>query len=287
MKGMSPQTAGPLSSFYSTGPVLSLKPLVQAKLAIGQPNDIYEKEADRSVTPRGWGHDFSRVPVPPAGATERFAAYKGATATVNVDGGVSDEEVVTSNHTPAPAPPVTPPTPPPPPSGQCYVKTAPTYTPKGTIPVKTTGGRKSAMFSMAATFGTSFVTKPPRNPACCEVRQYIKWDNAFHTWKGGPPHSGFPSSATANNWYEDRNSTDTFRYGYRSGYGNPVAGCGSEYRTGNTQDQANGDTYCGRDTPGGPAAMTGQFQFQLKVKVQDTCNSNAKKASSSIIKINW
>jgi hypothetical protein len=165
------------------------------------------------------------------------------------------------------------------------VDTGPTYTPDGNIPVTNTGGRKRATFNMSATFGTAYVTVPPRKPSCCEVRQYMKWDNAFHTWRGGPPHSGFPSSATANTWYEDRNSTDTFRYGYRSGYGNPVAGCGSEYKTGSTQDQANGDTYCGRDTPGGPAAMTGQFQFQLKVI--DACNGNAVKANSSIITVNW
>jgi hypothetical protein len=47
VRGMSPTLNGPLSSFYSTGPVLSLKPLMQAKLTIGQPNDKYEQEADR------------------------------------------------------------------------------------------------------------------------------------------------------------------------------------------------------------------------------------------------
>jgi hypothetical protein len=47
MKGMSPTSGGPLSSFYSMGPVLSLKGMVQPKLTIGQPNDRYEQEADR------------------------------------------------------------------------------------------------------------------------------------------------------------------------------------------------------------------------------------------------
>jgi hypothetical protein len=47
MKGISPTSAGPLSPFYSMGPALSLKGLVQPKLTIGQPNDRYEQEADR------------------------------------------------------------------------------------------------------------------------------------------------------------------------------------------------------------------------------------------------
>lgn len=47
MRGMSHQTGSTLSSFYSAGPVLSLMELIQPKLNIGQPNDIYEQEADR------------------------------------------------------------------------------------------------------------------------------------------------------------------------------------------------------------------------------------------------
>ena len=230
-------------------------------------------------------HSFGRVSVfPPAGATS-------AVATANPYGEASGDEVVTSD-SPAPAPGVFPPNPGPPPpllpaapTGQCHVESGPSYTPSGTIPVTNAGGRKSATFSMAASFGTAFVTDPPRRASCCEVRQYIKWDKAFHTWRGGPPHGGFPSSATADTWYEDRDGTDTFRYGYRFGWGNPVGGCGSEYKTGTAQDQANGNTYCGRDTPSGPSSMTGQFQFQLKVV--DTCNGYAEKASSSIITINW
>jgi hypothetical protein len=47
MKGISPTTNGPLSSFYSAGLVLILNGFVQPKLTIGQPNDRYEQEADR------------------------------------------------------------------------------------------------------------------------------------------------------------------------------------------------------------------------------------------------
>jgi hypothetical protein len=165
------------------------------------------------------------------------------------------------------------------------VDSGPSYTPSGTIPVTDAGGRKRATFTMAATFGTAFVTVPPRKPACCEVRQYIRWDDAFHTWRGGPPHSGFPSSASANTWYEDRDTSDK-RYGHRSGpHSDPIAGCGDEYLKDGARDQANGDTYCGRDSPGGPSALTGKFDFQLKVI--DTANSIAVKASSSVITVNW
>jgi hypothetical protein len=47
IRGVSPTSNGPLNAFYSAGPVLSLKPVVQPKLTIGQPNDRYEREADR------------------------------------------------------------------------------------------------------------------------------------------------------------------------------------------------------------------------------------------------
>jgi len=210
-----------------------------------------------------------------------------AAATRNVNGYGASEEVVTGNGVAAPAPGVSPPSPPVPaaPSGQCHVTSGPAYTPTGTIPVTSAGGRKRASFAMAATFGSALVTVPPRMPRCCEVRQYIKWDKAFQDWRGGPPHSGFPSGATHGTWYEDRDSRDK-RYGHRSGtHSDPITGGGDEYLTGGTHDQANGDTYAGRDSPGGPTALTGTYNFQLKVI--DTCNGNAEKASSSIITINW
>jgi len=227
------------------------------------------ESAGSETTPLG--HGFTRTPdySGPASATQ-------ATPTRNPGGG-SGEEVATVNGALGPVAAT--------PSGQCYVDTGPTYTPTGSIPVTNTGGRKRATFNFAATFGAAYVTLPPRKPSCCEVRQYIKWDNAFHTWRGGPPHSGFPSSASANTWYEDRDSSDK-RYGHRSGtHSDPIGGCGDEYKTGSSRDQANGDTYCGRDSPNGPSAMTGKWSFQLKVI--DTCNGNAEKASSTVITVNW
>jgi len=165
----------------------------------------------------------------------------------------------------------------------CDVKSGPTYTPSGTIPVTTSGSRKSAPFSFASEFNND--TPAGKCPRCCEVRQFIKWDSAFHTWNGGPPHSGFPSGAAHSTWIEDRDSSDK-RYGHRSGtHSDPIGGCGDEYRTGSSRDQANGNKYCGKDAPGGPSGLTGTWNFQLKVV--DTCNSDAVKASSSIITVNW
>lgn len=208
-------------------------------------------------------------------------------STVNRDDSAS-EGVVTYEGgpvTPAPAPGVTPPAPPPPSAPaaaacQCDVASGPTYTPSGAIPVTTSGGRKRARFSLAASFTNNPGAGKPAS--CCHVRQYIKWDTRFETWAGGPPHSGF-GSAPANTWIEDRDTADT-RYGHRSGpHSAPAGGCGDEYKTGNTQDMANGDTYCGRDGPNGPDDMVGVFSFQLKV----VDSGGAVKQSSSVITVTW
>jgi hypothetical protein len=262
--------------FYTPSPVgnqatLRLPALPESSLAAKPPSANHDQKASLEgmtrETTRGFGFDFSKISIHPPNrrsepqvaphqfgpdrsralgheveAADRFDTGAGATATRNIDGGEVDEEEVTINGSPAPAPGVTPPSPPPPPapaapSGQCYVETGPTYTPGGTIPVTKVGGRKSASFSMAATFGTAFVTDPPRIPACCEISQYIKWNEVYHKWRGGPPHSGFPSSATYDTWYEDRDTRDK-RYGHRSGpHSDPIADCGDEYLTGGTQDR--------------------------------------------------
>jgi hypothetical protein len=117
------------------------------------------------------------------------------------------------------------------------------------------------------------------------VRQYIKWDKAYQDEKGGPPHGGFPSSATYGTWYEDRDNADK-RYGHRSGtHSDPIAGGGDEYTTGGVRDQAHGDHYNGRDAPNGALSRTGTWDFKLEVI--DTCNANAVKATSSVITVNW
>jgi len=182
---------------------------------------------------------------------------------------------------PTPAPPPTPA--PATPAANCAVKSGPSYSVTGTVPVITSGGKKRAPFDFSASFTTD-ATKGAK-PSCCEVRQYVKWDKKFHDWMKGPIHSGFPSTATYDTWYEDRDTSDT-RYGHRSGpYSSPVAKCRDEYKTGTTQDMANGDTYCGHDGPNGPDTMTGTWSFQLKVV--DTCDGDKEKASSAVITVNW
>jgi hypothetical protein len=170
-----------------------------------------------------------------------------------------------------------------PPTQRCSIVSGPAYTPSGTIPVTNAGGRKTAAtFNLGASFHSAGTGV---SPACCSVRQYIKWNTAFHNWSGGPPHAGFPSSAPANTWIEDRNDTNTRRYGYRTGpFAVPLSPCRNEYKTGTTLDMANGDTYCGRDRPSGPTSMVGQFKFRLDVI--DTC-SGAAAVSSPEITINW
>ncbi len=169
------------------------------------------------------------------------------------------------------------------PACRCRLRRGPTYTPSGTIRARTTGGQKVALFNLAASFENDPVTG--KCPRCCEVRQFIRWDRRFARVAGGPPHSGFPATATASTWHEDRDTADT-RYGHRSGaHSAPGAGCFDEYLTGTTQDQANGDTYCGRDQPFGLTTDRGSWSFQLRVI--DTCNGNVVRGRSSLVRVRW
>jgi len=115
---------------------------------------------------------------------------------------------------------------------------------------------------------------------CCSVRQDIQWDAAaaaFFTSLGRPgvppgvPHGGFPATP-AGTWIEDRDSAGTM-YGHREDAGE------TEY----TPDQATGCNFDSTDNPGGPAAMTGQWQFRLRVV--DACGNTV--ATSAVITINW
>jgi hypothetical protein len=163
------------------------------------------------------------------------------------------------------------------------VSSGPSYTPSGTIAATIAGARKRATFD----FGATMLTDAAKGtvPRCCSIRQYIKWDKDFADWRGGPPHRGFPSGTGHDTWIEDRDQNDK-RYGHRSGpHSDPIAGGGDEYLLAGVRDQANGDVYKGRDSPGGPTAMKGKFEFQLKAI--DTCNGDVERAASSVITINW
>jgi hypothetical protein len=163
----------------------------------------------------------------------------------------------------------------------CEVLNGPSYNASGNVTVNNSGGRKSAPFK----FWANFDPAPPGSaPRCCEVHQFIKWDKKFADANGGPPHSGFESSIGPDTWVEDRDANNK-RYGHRSdSFSDPIGGCGDEYQSAGTRDQANGAFYCGRDNPSGPTSLTGQWQFQLKAV--DSC-TGADKASSQIITVNW
>jgi hypothetical protein len=130
-------------------------------------------------------------------------------------------------------------------------------------------------------------------PSCCQVRQFIRWDAvaaASFTAINGPgivvPHGGFPAGHPVNTWIEDRNATNTLRYGHRAGVFSTggVAGFDEYLNAAGARDQANGVRYAGSDTPGGPAALAGQWQFELRVI--DTCTGRTLATIASIT-INW
>jgi hypothetical protein len=185
------------------------------------------------------------------------------------------DEVLTQNPY-GPAVPWAVPAPSPGPSSgvSCKVVSGPSHSPSGTVPVTLSGRKKSALFHLAASFANTAA-----NPArCCEVRQYIMWDEAFRQSHGGAPHHRFEQD-TPNTFHEDRSARNNSRYGHRSGpYSAPAPGCKDEYKTGSKQDTANGDTYCGEDAPSAPAKTTGQFQFYLGV--DDVCNENREVAAT-------
>jgi hypothetical protein len=241
-------------------------------------------------------YDFARIRISPGSLPQTSDSTGWASASTRNPNGQESAEVITANgdsqgatpdFTQAPGgSPVTPPPPKSTPTGtanKCSVSSHPSYRPTGTIPVTVEDLRKKASFSLAAAFDTDAATG--KKPSCCEVRQFIKWDSAYHKWSKGPPNGKFPKSAKPDTWYEDRDHNDK-RYGHRAGpHSDPGTSCSDEYKNRFAQDQANGNTYCGRDTVAGPSTMTGQLQFQLDVI--DTCNGNETKASSSVITIDW
>lgn len=318
----------------------------------GLSRQLGEERVSRLATPTvsraTIARDFAALPVhsrtnqSPAPSLHRTAhsPHPGLTAR-NPRGEESADEILTANGGgaapagPAPAGPGPAGPAPAAPAGsgaaaaKCTVTSGPSYSPSGTIPVTTAGGRKSAAFSFSASFanatgplerlglgirtggatgfgigayflgvgaipgailggligGIAGLGGSDSKASCCEVRQFIKWDRAFATANGGPPHGGFPAGTAPDTWIEDRDAADK-RYGRRSGpFSDPIAGGGDEYTLSGAQDMANGDEYRGRDGPGGPDTLIGQWQFQLKVV--DTCDGDAEKASSSVITVNW
>lgn len=172
--------------------------------------------------------------------------------------------------------------------GEGKVKSGPRYSPQAPT-VTVAGGRKSTNFRFRAEFDSD----PTKGffPSCCEVRQFIKWDAtaaaSFATIRGPGntvPHTGFPAAHPANRWIEDRNATNTIRYGHRSRFSPGLVG--NRYLDlSSRRNQAYGHIYRGRDFPGGPAALAGQWQFL--VKVIDVCRGNRTIGRQDVIRVNW
>ncbi len=169
--------------------------------------------------------------------------------------------------------------------GRGQVRRAPRYTPTGPINVAR-GGARGAHFDMSAEFNSD-----PKNgifPSCCEVRQEIQWDAAFvaasvAAGNGTVPHAGFPAAHPAGRWIEDRNDTNTLRYGHRSFFG---GGAGNRYLdTSGRQNQAFGHIFEGQDNPMGLAADRGSWRFRLAV--YDVCNNNTLLQQSPVLVLNW
>lgn len=181
------------------------------------------------------------------------------------------------------------------PARRARLKSGPTYTPHGNIAPTLAGGVKNVPFA----FDAEFDSAPAENvfPWCGEIHQDIKWDtaartNGFATWGLNTPHGGFPAAHPANTWIEDRDSTDTSRYGHRRGpFSVPVAGLvegRDEYTNadGTTQNMANGRFYHGHDNPSGvAAAFHGRWTFM--VLAFDMCNAGTQIGNADFIVIDW
>lgn len=126
----------------------------------------------QAVWPPGWAavHDFRRLrvldttgtalagPRPFAGATgptSRMAAAR-LDSSRNPAGASAEEDATAGPTAPAsssPSPATPAPAGPPAPALNCEVISGPSYSPGGSIPVTSSGGRKKASFSFSATFG--------------------------------------------------------------------------------------------------------------------------------------
>ena len=170
--------------------------------------------------------------------------------------------------------------------GKGKVKRGPRYNPAG--PINVPGGAvRQATFNMFAEFDSDLANK--FFPSCCEVRQDIRWDATFVASSvaqpGGlsVPHTGFPATHPAGRWIEDRNQTNTLRYGHRARFNR---GNGNQYLdTSGRQNLPFGHIFRGRDTPSGLVTDQGSWSFRLRVI--DVCNGNRLLATSRTLILNW
>jgi hypothetical protein len=165
--------------------------------------------------------------------------------------------------------------------------TGPTYTPDAGLTPTAHAGQMHVGFGLTATFAHD-----PDNgvfASCAEVRQEISWDAAmaasFGTGGANPvPHGGFPAAHPAGTFIEDRDDTNTSRYGHRGGFNGGVAG--NRYVTaGGALNQANGTRFEGHDDPHMLTTDHGQMQF--RAHAVDVCNENRRISPFDTITINW
>lgn len=176
------------------------------------------------------------------------------------------------------------------PARHARLRSGPRYTPRGSITPTLAGGFKNAPFVFDAVFDNA----PSEGvfPWCGEIHQDIKWNLAARTngnalWGRNTPHGGFPAAHPANTWIEDRDGTDTFRYGHRRGpFATPVAGGNTYTNDAGVVNMGNGATYHGSDNPSGvPAAFTGRWTFM--VLAFDMCNGGTQIGSADFVIIDW
>lgn len=167
------------------------------------------------------------------------------------------------------------------PPRQCAIAEGPQYSPSGDISPQPLGREKYAFFSMSARFDNN--SAAGHDPSCCEVRQYIKWDNAYQESRGGRPHSGFDEKAGPNVYHEDVEEKGICHYGHRdencNGAGN------NQYFTAGKPDPANGSAFRGWDEPRVARHHQGSFEFEMRVI--DTCNQNTVRGVSPHVRVQW
>ncbi|WP_285597972.1 hypothetical protein [Kineosporia sp. NBRC 101731] len=115
-----------------------------------------------------------------------------------------------------------------------------------------------------------------------EVRQLIRWDQAFEVSHQGPPHAGF-AGLQANVWHADRDVAGNV-YGDRNAPGTHLedAYYAAPACRQADMDQANGRYYRGHDLPAVESRYHGRWDFMLEAL--DVSNNPAMVVGQSGIK---
>jgi RHS repeat-associated protein len=119
-----------------------------------------------------------------------------------------------------------------------------------------------------------FLNDETHDPNCCEIRQFVFWNQAISNPGFKPPYD------QPGNWYEDRDRKGK-RYGYRAGDapGSPgmPLGPGNSY-------SPDGSQYDGTDWPTAAEPIPG-LKGRLLLVVVDVCNGGRWVAHSNILNV--